>query len=189
MNLIFLRHGQTDWNRDNLLQGRSDVPLNENGISGAIAAARIISNHPVDAVFCSPLLRARQTAELVCPKMPATLDARLSEWNFGVLEGTSVADNDTYRQMWFPKAKRVPEAETFEAVVERVSDFYREISLQYSDSTVLVIAHGGISAALRVVLCGLPEHGSLYQYCLPNTTPMLFRAGETDPVMLKEGAL
>ena len=65
MLLYFIRHGQTDWNKDMRMQGQSDIPLNENGRESAIEAGKTLANTHIDLAFSSPLKRAKETAELV----------------------------------------------------------------------------------------------------------------------------
>ena len=65
MLLYFIRHGQTDWNKDMRMQGQSDIPLNENGRKSAIEAGKTLASTHIDLAFSSPLKRAKETAELV----------------------------------------------------------------------------------------------------------------------------
>ena len=85
--LYIIRHGQTEVNRAKALQGRSDKPLNETGIREAKAAAARLQDVRFDRVFSSPLLRARQTAEILAPDIPAEIDERLIEMDYGPYEG------------------------------------------------------------------------------------------------------
>ena len=62
--LYIMRHGRTDWNERNKLQGRTDIPLNAAGRKMAEEAAAVYKNVPLDVCYCSPLARARQTAEI-----------------------------------------------------------------------------------------------------------------------------
>lgn len=188
MDLIFLRHGQTDWNIQHRLQGRSDIPLNSVGKYSAAEVAKVLKGYSFGAVYCSPLLRARQTAETACPGVEFISDERLIEWNFGSLEGTNSLDNELYHNMWHLGMPRVSGAEVFEEVMARAEEFYRQISSEFPNETILAVSHGGVSAALQAVLRGCPENGDLYSYVLPNTTPVLFRDGQA-PIILKENTL
>lgn len=183
MELIFLRHGHTDWNEQGLLQGTSDIPLNEKGRFGTMKLREVLSQWEFDAVYCSPLLRARQTLEIAYPQGVPVLDSRIAEWNFGVLEGTYVWDNDRYQRLWYPDAQPVECAERFENVISRVKEFYYDVSSAYPNGRVLVVSHGGVSAALQCALYGFPEGESARQYILPNCTPVLFRNGQAPWVL------
>ena len=62
--LYIMRHGKTDWNEQRKLQGQTDVPLNEEGREMALAAGREYAGIHLDVCYCSPLVRAKETAEL-----------------------------------------------------------------------------------------------------------------------------
>ena len=87
--LYIMRHGRTDWNERNKLQGRTDIPLNAAGRKMAEEAAAVYKNVPLDVCYCSPLARARQTAEIFLKNrnIPIITDDRLVEMSFGKYEG------------------------------------------------------------------------------------------------------
>lgn len=89
--LYIMRHGKTDWNIQHKLQGRTDIPLNEEGRQMAKQAREDYLNIPIVFVICSPLIRARETAELVLQgrNIPILYDDRLIEMGFGIYEGTA----------------------------------------------------------------------------------------------------
>ncbi|MDP1673379.1 MAG: histidine phosphatase family protein, partial [Burkholderiales bacterium] len=85
----FLRHGETEPNRLGLVAGASDVPLNERGLAQARAAAARLASGGIDAIWCSPLQRARNTARCVTEVLgiEPVIVAELAERNWGELEG------------------------------------------------------------------------------------------------------
>ena len=85
--IYIIRHGQTEMNQAHALQGRSDQPLNENGIRQAQEAAKGFGSLRFDRVYSSPLGRAIQTAEIVAPGVPIVVDDRLIEMDYGPYEG------------------------------------------------------------------------------------------------------
>jgi broad specificity phosphatase PhoE len=93
-SFICLRHGATDWNRQGLFQGRTDNPLNDDGIAQAYAAAEKLRAVALGHVVSSPLLRAVQTAEIIANIASRTvvLDHGLIELDFGSFEGQPVRD-------------------------------------------------------------------------------------------------
>lgn len=93
-SFICLRHGATDWNRQGLFQGRTDNPLNDDGIAQAHAAAEKLRSIALGQVVSSPLLRAVQTAEIIAnvASRPVTLDPGLIELDFGSFEGQKVRE-------------------------------------------------------------------------------------------------
>lgn len=87
-----LRHGATDWNRQGLFQGRTDNPLNEDGIAQAHAAADRLRGTGIAQVVSSPLQRAKKTAEIIAATIsaPLTIDDAIVECDFGSFEGLPV---------------------------------------------------------------------------------------------------
>ena len=128
--LYLIRHGQTEKNRQHLLLGRSDVPLNETGIGEAKAAAARLKNVRFDRVFSSPLLRARQTAEILAPDIPAEIDERLIEMDYGPYEGADLTQLPPEILYFFSDFAHnsAPEGmEQLSSVVGRVGAFLEEI--------------------------------------------------------------
>ncbi len=184
MDLIYLRHGKTDWNTEGRLQGRTDVPLNEEGMAGASAAGEILKKYTFDAVYCSPLLRTRQTLQYAYPNADPILDDRIMEWCFGRFEGQKMP-RDFFAHWWTFGQAREDGVELIEDVVERAKAFYREVKDKYPDGRILVVSHGGFSASLQGAIYGIKDGESLSHYLLPNSTPILLREGQA-PVFLGE---
>ena len=88
--LYIIRHGKTAWNEVHKLQGKTDVPLNEEGRQMVEEAGKRYRDTHFDVCYCSPLIRARETAEAVLRgrDVPIITDARLEEMSFGVCEGS-----------------------------------------------------------------------------------------------------
>jgi broad specificity phosphatase PhoE len=93
-SFLCLRHGATDWNRQGRFQGRTDNPLNDDGIAQAHAAAEKLRAVELGHVVSSPLLRAVQTAEIIAnvASKTVTLDRGLIELDFGSFEGKAVRE-------------------------------------------------------------------------------------------------
>ncbi len=156
MRLIFLRHGQTEWNSLQRYQGHTDIPLNDTGREQAKKAAEYLVKHEnVQTIYCSDLSRTRETAEIAADKLklPVYYDARLREASFGIWEGMTFSEvyeqypeefNKWYQDIWKYK---MPEGETFSEVLERVCQATREITQRHS-GTVLVVTHGGVVKAM-----------------------------------------
>ncbi len=170
--LLFIRHGETSWNREGRLQGQQDIPLNPRGVDQSLSAGRdlrkrLISQGYEDATFsnldfiASPLGRTRHTMELVrqgmkLPPTPYEQDARLMELSFGAWEGLT----------WPQVKKQAPEAalareqgkwsftppggESYATLAERVTPWLETLSRE-----TLVVSHGGVARALMVILADL----------------------------------
>ena len=87
--LYIMRHGKTEWNKKKKLQGRTDIPLCREGIEMAEKAREEYKDVHLDVCYCSPLVRARKTAEIVLGgrNIPIIPDDRLKEMSFGEYEG------------------------------------------------------------------------------------------------------
>ena len=157
MNIWITRHGQTDYNKARIMQGRHDIPLNDTGISQAKRARALIDGMKFDAVYSSPLIRAVKTAAILgdIDEKDVIRDERIIETNFGKYEARSYYKMGPAMTLYWtlPEVFSAPEGvETVEEMARRASDFMREI--EASDyKNVLVVCHGGIIRAL----CGYLE--------------------------------
>ena len=166
MILLFLRHGQTDWNARNLVQGRTDIPLNEIGRGQARAQAEALASHepPVDIIYASPLLRAKETAEIIQSPLgvPLRFDGRLVELCFGKLEGVHRTQLQSGSAIGHLAARGEAEclrqgAETFSSLYERVGGFLDELTALHAGQCVLVVAHGGVGRMVHWCFHGQDE--------------------------------
>ena len=150
MRLYLTRHGQTDWNVQHKVQGQTDIPLNETGIRQAHELADTLEGKPIDLALVSPLLRARETCEIVCGQLqiPFRVCGELTEQNFGIFEGVSTRDPvyQTEKAKYFT---RFPEGESFLDVTARIYPFLRRIAAEYADENVLIIVHNGIGRVIH----------------------------------------
>lgn len=163
MQLYFIRHGETPWNKARRFQGQIDIPLNDYGRFLAQKTREGLADIRFDRVFCSPLGRARETAEIllsgVFPVEDIVLDDRLKELGFGAYEGVdirSVAHDEThplYSCLWSPADYIPPQgAESFSDLVERAHSFLQDVILPLESEVerVLVVAHGALNRAMVV---------------------------------------
>jgi glucosyl-3-phosphoglycerate phosphatase len=166
--LVLLRHGQTEWNLDGRMQGHMDTDLTEVGRSQAKCAARELAVREPIAIVSSDLRRARQTAEILAAEcaspVPLTADPRLRETGLGQWEGLTHADVDAgwpgARTRWrLDPTMTPPGGENKVAVARRARPVVAELlerHPQWSDRPVVLVAHGGLIAALTASLLGLP---------------------------------
>lgn len=157
MILALVRHGQTDWNRDGLLQGSSDIPLNDTGREQARDALMTLRSRPWDAVLSSPLRRARETAQIIADGLGIPLGAAydgLVERDYGELEGTSSA---AAIDRW--PTREYPGAESLDSVASRGAAALAEIAADHAGDAVLVICHGTIIRYTLARLAGRPVPG------------------------------
>jgi broad specificity phosphatase PhoE len=150
MSLYVVRHGQTDWNKERLIQGRIDIPLNEEGIKQARITKKKLEGIELDAIYVSPLTRAKQTAAIIAEgrNVPLFIDERIQEEYYGDLEGKP-RSGEIYlkqRQSFF---KRYPHGEGYLDVVARVYPFLNEIKEKHKGQNVLLVCHGGMSRVIN----------------------------------------
>lgn len=151
MNIFLLRHGETDWNRAERLQGHVDIPLNQNGRTQIGHAAEILADlHPgIDLIVSSPLSRAYESAEIVADRLTyekadIVIEPLLIERCFGAGEGLTIGErcekypNDIY-----------PGMESLEDMLQRARFVFEKIVTTYEDKqNVLLVAHGAILYAI-----------------------------------------
>ena len=164
----YLRHGQTDWNAQNLAQGSTDIALNETGLAQARAASALLVGRGIASIIASPLLRARVTAETAATllKLPISYDPDLREVAFGEMEAKPMLAQ--WFTDWIEGRSTPAGAEPFAELRIRAA---RAINRALTHAPpVLVVAHGGIFRALRADM-GLEPNlrlaNAIPQFCEP----------------------
>ena len=176
MVIYIIRHGETDWNVLRKFQGRTDIPLNENGRQVAEWTREGLKDVPFDVVYTSPLLRAKETAQIIVGdrKIPIIEDERIIEMNFGSYEGVEARLQDDNLKLFFkaPKEYIAPAGgERIEEVLKRADDFLEELysNTNLLNSTVLISTHGAMLSALMCKNKGVGVadfwSGGLYKNC------------------------
>jgi 2,3-bisphosphoglycerate-dependent phosphoglycerate mutase len=175
--LLFIRHGETDWNRQMRFQGQIDVPLNATGhAQAALLAARMQGERP-DVVVTSDLLRARQTLAPLAAAwgIEPAADAGLREQAFGVLEGLDVPtiqrEHAALWREWLRHDGHFALPGGGESLVEfhaRVIDAVQRLVQQHAGARVAVMTHGGVLDMLWRSAKALPIAG-LRECEIPNT--------------------
>jgi len=165
--LYIMRHGKTDWNERRKLQGRTDIPLNAAGRAMAGAAHKEYANVHLDVCYTSPLLRARETAEILLSgrNIPIIADDRLTEMSFGICEGLEdrslKPDNPINELFHHPERYTAPVegAESLDELFLRTGDFLRDVVIPQLDRRrdILIVGHGAMNSALICQMCGLPR--------------------------------
>lgn len=140
--IYIIRHGKTELNKSNVLQGRSNYPLNDEGIKQAEEAAQILKNVTFDYVFSSPLIRAIRTAEIVVPNVSIQKDERLIEMDYGPYEGTDLNNPSPEIRKFFSDFvhNEAPEGmEQLSSVVDRAGNFIEDI--RNMSGNILISTH------------------------------------------------
>ena len=162
MVIYLIRHGETDWNTKRLLQGATDIPLNQNGIEVAQLTAEGLRDVEFDLIFTSPLKRALETAKIIRGerKIPIIPDARLREISFGPYEGLccqkegwNIPDPDFGNFIMNPGEYVPPKGgESIRHLCERTTQFLQELihHPDYQDKTILLSGHGAVVKGLLI---------------------------------------
>lgn len=149
-----VRHGQTDYNRQHLFQGSSDIPLNDTGREQAHQALATATPVAWDAVITSPLARAQETGRIIASDHSLSFegtDPRLVEIDWGQAEGRSVAEMEAR----YP-GRSFPGREDLHSVVDRACSALDELADARPGQSVLLVAHGTL---IRLLISGVTgEH-------------------------------
>jgi len=187
--IVFVRHGQTDWNVEGRLQGQRDVPLNATGRAEAKRNGEVILARLPEAVgfdfVSSPLSRTRETMEILRAAMGLdpkayAVDPRLLEITFGELEGLTYRDVEARDPGW-SRARHAdkwnylpPGGESYSMLSVRIVGWFDSLAAE-----TLVVAHGGVGRVLRAHLLGLDKEASVSED-FPQDRVFLWRDGKPE---------
>jgi probable phosphoglycerate mutase len=152
LEIVLVRHGETEWNKLRRIQGQLDVPLNEAGLGQARAVARRLGGAAIAAVYTSDLVRASQTAAPIAAAcgLVAQADRRLRERHFGRLQGSYYealqrAQPEYHRRMMSRELDfDLDGGETIPVLHARVCEVLGEIAARHREGTIVVVTHGGV---------------------------------------------
>jgi len=148
MEIYIMRHGETDLNKKKRLQGRADIPLNKKGKEQALQAGKEIQEKGLrfDRVFCSPLDRSLETAELVTglERGSFEIDDRLLEIDYGPYDELPIykLNRKVISFLMNPATVDAPEGiESVDDIYKRATSFFDELK-ENSEESVLIVTHG-----------------------------------------------
>ena len=185
MKFYIIRHGQTNWNKEGRIQGKTDIELNEEGIKQAQEAKRILKDYPIDMIVSSTLKRARKTAEIIneTKQVPIIFDNGIEERGFGDFEGKvrkeihdeildlEILDN-------YNLNKEYKGVETIRSLCDRVWRLIDELKEEYTEKNILFVTHGGVTRAINGYFNGANEDGILKDLYLQNCEIKTFEIKE-----------
>lgn len=149
-----VRHGETEWSRTGQHTGWNDLPLTPRGEEEAFASRALLRDTEFDAVFCSPLQRARRTCEICGYLHRATILDDLREWNYGDHSGRTIEQIRGDYPDWTIWKGPVPNGETLEEVAERARRAVMRIE-ESTKGTAVVFAHGHLLRILTTQWLGM----------------------------------
>lgn len=167
MNLILIRHGETDWNRTGRCQGVADIDLNETGIRQIEELALSLKDADISAVYSSDLLRALRTAREIASHhgLDVRLEKDLREMDQGEFEGLPFDEiRGRYAHVlkeWreSPETLRLPGGETLRQVEQRAWGVFERLDNLHSDETVVAVSHNLTITALLCRITGVGLRG------------------------------
>ena len=202
MRLYIVRHGETDWNRIHRVQGRTDIPLNDYGRHLARETAEGMKDIRIDLGYTSPLLRAKETAQIILGDrdVPLYEDSRIEELSFGNYEGMRTggegkdAQSEAFNRFFTDTANYIPpqDAETVPQLYERTGDFLAEICAREDlrDKSVLVSTHGAAMTALLNRIRGNLSVSEFWRDEVPpNCSVTEVEVRDSKPRIIREGVI
>jgi len=165
VTICLLRHGETAYNADgNKYCGRTDIDLTNKGFEQAYRMNELLKDYNFDAIFSSPLQRAKLTAQIASGRPDDVLtDERLIEVDFGQWEGKRPeefqSEDPESWENWLTnpennKAGRT--GENVKEVIKRLDSFFNELLKNYNNKTVLIVGHNGVNRFFMASKLGMP---------------------------------
>lgn len=177
--LYVVRHGQTDWNVAGKVQGKTDIPLNENGLNQANVVKEMLKDVSFTKVFSSPLSRAKRTAEIICDSKSSVLtDERISERCMGNFEGVDPHSLDLDFLWDYSKNTNVENVEPVKDLINRVHNFLDENKKSYEDGDALLVTHGGVFPAVLAYFNGIPSDKQVLTQRIKNCEVVKFEGNK-----------
>jgi broad specificity phosphatase PhoE len=160
--IILTRHGQTEWNVEEVFRGRIDIELNQTGLKQAELLAESLSGQEIEAVYSSPLKRAAKTAEAVARRHSLKVEIvnGLIDCDFGQWQGLHLKEvREKYKELYqqwaeSPQLVQIPGGESLDEVRERASEVVNGVIARHSGRVVLV-SHRVVNKVLICALLGL----------------------------------
>lgn len=165
LDLLLARHGQTDWNPTGKVMGRHPVPLNDVGRKQAMHLRDWLQNIEIHAIYSSPMLRAKQTAEIIsesCPDVPIIEEEGVAEIDYGKWVGMTYQEvakeyKKEYEDYRFhPSRMKIPGGEDVLDVQHRAVHAVERIRKKHEGERVLVVSHADVIKAILVHYLDFP---------------------------------
>ena len=175
-----VRHGQTDFNKNHKIQGRLDVPLNESGMEQAKKIATDLTKVKFDAIYYSPLIRAKQTADEVAREHSSAeyIEApEIMERDFGEYEGKPSDVEPPYYGLWdySLELESIKGGESMQDIKARVFPFLDKLLVERKNQSICLVCHGGVGLIIREYFEGIPESRNLLDFSpIPNGEAVIF---------------
>jgi len=190
IKFILLRHGESESNVKNIKAGQLDgYPLTEKGIKQSKDVAEILKNEKIDIIISSPILRTKQTADIVknVLKIDYIEDERIKEYDFGSWNGQNSDELFCEENKIYQEYKKLSydeekwnfkfggDGESRKEIEQRVKSFIKEVSEKHKGKNILIISHGGINAMFNKIISNLSiKETYKYEFALDNAKSNVF---------------
>lgn len=187
INIYIARHGETTWNVEGRIQGRSDPDLSPKGYTQSLALVDQLKSRPLSAIYTSTLKRSFLTAHPIASHfgLPIQRLPELDEISFGILEGEHFFNfNEGMRNEWeaFKENRyiyHIPQAENYTDVIHRVRPFIERILREHEGQEILIVGHRVVNLMLIGILLECPPEGLLKIQQSNDCVYLIQRNGET----------
>lgn len=162
MRIYFTRHGETEWNKKDIIQGQLDSPLTERGIEMGIDLRKKSKEIYFDKIYSSDLGRAIETAKLIAPNREIIKTSLLREidvgnWSSRSIHDVKESDSKRYNDYFnHPEKYNRDDGESIRDLLNRVEKFFQEAIYKEEDKNILVIAHGVTIVAMFNIMEKVP---------------------------------
>jgi broad specificity phosphatase PhoE len=187
---VLIRHGQTEWNREERFRGRADLALDDTGIRQAEAAAERLSRWEIAALYSSPLRRALMTAQslasrlgLAVQPLDGIIDIDFGRWQGLSAKEAAAQDSQLFRQ-WLerPQEVRFPHGESLQDVRQRITATIDNLVENHSEQTVALVSHNVVCRVLLCVVLGV-DNSHFWQLGQDVAAINVFEVGDGKPVL------
>ncbi|RJP59661.1 MAG: histidine phosphatase family protein [Deltaproteobacteria bacterium] len=174
--ILLVRHGETDWNKQQVFRGRIDVPLNSVGLEQARATGEALSNYRIDAIYSSPLSRAMETANAIGRSRPCIsikeaegfIDIDFGKWQGMPHDKVKEEYNELYNK-WQrePHNVKMPDGESLDEVKLRSMGVLNDILARHENEIVAIASHRVVN---KVILCAVLGLTNQHFWCIRQDT-------------------
>ncbi|HKY63575.1 MAG TPA: histidine phosphatase family protein [bacterium] len=183
LRLLLVRHGETEWNLIRRIMGRQEISLNDTGRAQSLSLRESLASFAVDAIYSSPVCRARETAAILCEGrgLEPVFDERLVEINYGDWVGMTFEEvrnlpdyTPYFERLETPVA---PNGETLYQVRDRAMGWVEDLRRRHPDATVVAVSHADWIKCLLMEFLGIP-YDRIWKFRIDNVSVSLI---ECDP--------
>ena len=175
VEIILVRHGETEWNAAEIFRGRADVALNENGLRQAELLGAYLKDEKIDSVYSGPLSRAVKTAQAIASHHGLTINIvdNLNDIDCGEWEGLPLSEvKEKYEELYrdwvdTPEQVRLPGGESLDEVTNRALPFVQEAITRIGEGKIVLVSHRAVLKVLIAALLTL-DNSAFWNFKLDN---------------------